>query len=71
VATIEHLRQSTVIPILSWDPTDERVSIPYILLEWVSGIPVSKLMFKKNGKTRFQERRLRIFDGIAFDYRLD
>ena len=65
MATIEHLRQSTVIPILSWDPTDERVSIPYILLEWVSGIPVSKLWFKKNGNTPLEDRRLRILYGIA------
>ena len=68
VATIEHLRQSTTIPIpeiISWAPTDEQVGVPYILMEFVSGLPVGKLWFKSSGETPLKERRLRILDGIA------
>jgi Phosphotransferase enzyme family len=68
LTTIGLLRRFTTIPIpeiISWDTTKKEVGVPYVLMEWVPGIPVSKLWFMENGQTRLEERRLRILDNIA------
>jgi aminoglycoside phosphotransferase (APT) family kinase protein len=65
VATMNHLRQHTTIPIpeiIAWDPTATDVGAPYILMELVPGLSVLDLWFKEDGHTPLEERRKRLLD---------
>ena len=63
------LRRHTSIPIpqvFSYSATPNNpLGVPFILMEFVSGVPVYDLWFKEDGQTPLETRRLRILDGVA------
>jgi Phosphotransferase enzyme family len=69
VTTMSFLRQNTSMPIPEIhdfdDTTENSVGMPYILMEWVQGVPVYKKWFNSTGSTPLSDLRLRILDSVA------
>jgi hypothetical protein len=67
--TMSFLRANTSIPIPKIHAFDEttgnELGVPYILMDFVEGFPVSEKWFDNTGPTPLQERRLRILGNVA------
>ncbi|KAI9804891.1 MAG: hypothetical protein M1826_004847 [Phylliscum demangeonii] len=68
-ATMIFLQKSTTIPvpeIYAFDHTvDNEIGVPYIMMSFLEGRPVSELWFDRSGPTPVDARRERILDTIA------